>query len=135
MRTFQDGYSEGYSDGWDEALKNVQVILKRYSIGGCKELKPATKFMRVTLNDQFEKIKEEVGEAILAYVDGESNERIAEELADVQQACETAMAMLGLSELERQNVRKKVLLKNASRGYYGGVNNGQRETNTQDRLS
>ena len=46
LRTFQDGYSEGYSDGWDKALENVQVILKRYSIGGCKELKPATKFVK-----------------------------------------------------------------------------------------
>ena len=43
---------------------------------------------------------------------------IAEELADIQEACETAMAILGLTEGERRTIRKKVLCKNASRGYY-----------------
>ena len=135
LRTFQDGYTEGYSDGWDKALGNVQVILKRYSIGGCKELKPATKFINCSLTEQIAKIHSEYLEVMSAVIHDEGKARIAEELADIQEACETAMAILGLSEVERQNVRKKVLLKNASRGYYGGVNNGQRETNTQDRLS
>lgn len=117
---FQDGYAEGYSDGWDKALENVQVILKRYSIGGEKsDLKPATKFMGNHLKEQLEKIREELAEVMLAY-QNEPKERIAEELVDVQQACETALAMLGYSEDERQKVRKKVLLKNASRGYYNG---------------
>lgn len=116
---FQDGYAEGYSDGWDKALENVQVILKRYSIGGGKsDLKPATKFMGCQLKEQLKKIREELAEVMLAY-QNEPKERIAEELVDVQQACETALAMLGLSEDERQKMRKKVLLKNASRGYYG----------------
>lgn len=57
-----------------------------------------------------------------AVIHDEGKMRIAEELADIQEACETAMAILGLSEHERQNVRKKVLLKNASRGYYNGGN-------------
>lgn len=120
LRTFQDGYAEGYSDGWDKALGNVQVILKRYSIGGEKsDLKPATKFMSNPVKEQLQKIKEELAEVMLAY-QNESKERIAEELVDVQQACETALAMLGLSEDERSKMRKKVLLKNASRGYYNG---------------
>jgi phosphoribosyl-ATP pyrophosphohydrolase len=120
LRTFQDGYAEGYSDGWDKALGNVQVILKRYSIGGEKsDLKPATKFMSSPVKEQLQKIKEELAEVMLAY-QNESKERIAEELVDVQQACETALAMLGLSEDERSKMRKKVLLKNASRGYYNG---------------
>ncbi len=135
LRTFQDGYTEGYSDGWDEALKNVQVILKRYSIGGCKELKPATKFVeRLSLTEQIAKIHSEYLEVMSAVIHNEGRARIAEELADIQEACETAMAILGLSEHQRQNIRKKVLLKNASRGYYEDVNNGQRETNTQNRL-
>lgn len=136
LRTFQDGYAEGYSDGWDEALKNVQVILKKYSIGGSKEsdLKPATKYVkRSSLTEQIAKIHSEYLEVMSAVIHNEGKARIAEELADIQEACETAMAILGLSEVERQNARKKVLLKNASRGYYGGVNNGQREANTQDR--
>lgn len=120
LRTFQDGYTEGYSDGWDEALKNVQVVLKKYSIGGEKsDLKPATKFMSNSVKEQLQKIKEELAEVMQAY-QNESKERIAEELVDVQQACETALAMLGLSEEERNKMRKKVLLKNASRGYYNG---------------
>jgi phosphoribosyl-ATP pyrophosphohydrolase len=119
LNTYQDGYSEGFSDGWDKAINNVQVILKRYSIGGEKsDLKPATKFMSSPVKEQLQKIKEELAEVMLAY-QNESKERIAEELVDVQQACETALAMLGLSEDERSKMRKKVLLKNASRGYYG----------------
>lgn len=136
LRTFQDGYSEGYSDGWDKALENVSVILKRYSIGGEKSnLKPVTRGNRpAEFYGQIEKLREELAEVREAWNDGQGRGRIAEELADLQQACETAMAMLGLNEHERQNVRKKVLCKNASRGYYGGTKD-ERETNTQDRLS
>ena len=120
LEYFQDGYAEGYSDGWDKAINNVQTILKRYSIGGEKsDLKPATKFMSNPVKEQLQKIKEELAEVMLAY-QNESKERIAEELVDVQQACETALAMLGLGEEERNKMRKKVLLKNASRGYYNG---------------
>jgi phosphoribosyl-ATP pyrophosphohydrolase len=120
LNTYQDGYSEGFSDGWDKAINNVQIILQRYSIGGEKsDLKPATKFMSSPVKEQLQKIKEELAEVMLAY-QNESKERIAEELVDVQQACETALAMLGLSEDERSKMRKKVLLKNASRGYYNG---------------
>lgn len=121
LRTFQDGYAEGYSDGWDEALKNVQVILKKYSIGGSKEsdLKPATKYVkRLSLTEQIAKIHSEYLEVMSAVIHKESIGRIAEELADIQEACETAMAILGLTEGERRTIRKKVLCKNASRGYY-----------------
>jgi phosphoribosyl-ATP pyrophosphohydrolase len=75
--------------------------------------------MSSPVKEQLQKIKEELAEVMLAY-QNESKERIAEELVDVQQACETALAMLGLSEDERSKMRKKVLLKNASRGYYNG---------------
>ncbi len=122
LEYFQDGYMEGYDNGWDEALNNVQTILKRYSIGGDKsDLKPAARGIRPKeFYGQIEKLREELAEVVEAWNDGQGKGRIAEELADLQQACETAMAMLGLSEVERQNVRKKVLLKNASRGYYNG---------------
>ncbi len=121
LEYFQDGYMEGYDNGWDNALENVQVILKRYSIGGEKsDLKPAAKGIRPTeFYGQIEKLREELAEVVEAWNEGQGRGRIAEELADLQQACETAMAMLGLSEDERSKVRKKVLLKNASRGYYG----------------
>jgi len=121
LEYFQDGYMEGFSDGWDKSLDNVQVILKRYNIGADKsDLKPAARCIRPKeFHGQIEKLREELAEVVEAWNEGQGRGRIAEELADLQQACETAMAMLGLSELERQNVRKKVLLKNASRGYYG----------------
>jgi len=122
LNTYQDGYNEGFSDGWDKAINNVQIILKRYSIGGEKsDLKPAARGIRPKeFYGQIEKLREELAEVVEAWNEGQGRGRIAEELADLQQACETAMAMLGLSDIERQNVRKKVLLKNASRGYYNG---------------
>lgn len=120
LNTYQDGYSEGYSDGWDKALENVSVILKRYSIGGEKNnLKPVAKGIRPkNFNGQIEKLKEELAEVEEAYREGQGKERIAEELVDLQLAAETGLAMLNLSESERQNKRKKGLCKNASRGYY-----------------
>ena len=124
LRTFQDGYMEGYDNGWDDALKNVKVILKKYSIGGEKsELKPATKFVRQSsLAEHIAKIHSEYLEVMSAVVNKEGKARIAEELADVQQACETAMAILGMTEEERRKTREKVLQKNARRGYYNGGN-------------
>ena len=121
LEYFQDGYMEGFSDGWDKSLDNVQVILKRYNVGADKsDLKPAARGIRPKeFYGQIEKLREELAEVVEAWNEGQGKGRIAEELADLQQACETAMAMLGLSDIERQNVRKKVLLKNASRGYYG----------------
>jgi len=120
LEYFQDGYMEGFSDGWDKSLDNVQVILKRYNIGADSDLKPAARGIRPKeFYGQIEKLREELTEVIEAWNEGQGRGRIAEELADLQQACETAMAMLGLSEDERSKVRKKVLLKNASRGYYG----------------
>lgn len=119
LAKYNEGYKEGYSDGYDKALENVQGIIRKHNLGGGKELKPATKFVgQLSLAEQIAKIHSEYLEVMSAVFHKEGNERIAEELADLQQACETAMAMLGLNEHERQNVRKKVLCKNASRGYY-----------------
>lgn len=120
LRTFQDGYSEGYSDGWDEALKNVSLILKRYSIGGEKSnLKPVSKRIRPKdFDGQIKKLNEELAEVREAYFAGQGKECIAEELVDLQLAAETGLAMLNLSESERENERKKGLCKNDRRGYY-----------------
>ena len=133
LAKYNEGYKEGYSDGYDKALENVQGIIRKYNLGGGKELKPATKFIHCTLTEQLAKIHSEYIEVISAVIHNENKRRIAEELADVQEACETAMAILGLGESERQMIRKRVLCKNASRGYYGGMKD-ERETNTQDRL-
>ena len=119
LAKYNEGYREGYSDGYDKALENVHGIIRKYNLGGGKELKPATKFVRqLSLTEQIAKIHSEYLEVMSAVIHNEGKARIAEELVDIQEACETAMAILGLSEVERQNVRKKVLCKNASRGYY-----------------
>lgn len=73
LNTYQDGYSEGFSDGWDKAISNVQIILKRYSIGGEKsDLKPVAKGIRpAEFYGQIEKIKEEIAEVVEAWNDGQ----------------------------------------------------------------
>lgn len=119
LAKYNEGYREGYSDGYDKALENVHRIIRKYNLGGGKELKPATKFVRqLSLKEQIAKIHSEYLEVMSAVIHNESIGRIAEELADIQEACETAMAILGLTEGERRTIRKKVLCKNASRGYY-----------------
>lgn len=120
LAKYNEGYKEGYSDGYDKALEDVQGIIRKYNLGGEKSnLKPVAKGIRPkNFNGQIEKLKEELAEVIEAYLEGQGKERIAEELVDLQLAAETGLAMLNLSESERQNKRKKGLCKNASRGYY-----------------
>ena len=120
LAKYNEGYKEGYSDGYDKALEDVQGIIRKYNLGGEKSnLKPVAKGIRPKdFNGQIEKLKEELAEVIEAYLEGQGKERIAEELVDLQLAAETGLAMLNLSESERQNKRKKGLCKNASRGYY-----------------
>lgn len=82
--------------------------------------------------DQLHKIQKEYDEALLeldalednsdddvrfaAYEDKQS---LAEELVDIQVACETALSMLGLNQEQRDQVRQRVNQKNALRGYHG----------------
>ena len=65
-----------------------------------------------------DKIVEECDEVVQAFNDGERKERIAEEIADVQLACETALSGLGFHEKERREIRLKDIKKNTDRGYY-----------------
>jgi NTP pyrophosphatase (non-canonical NTP hydrolase) len=116
-RRYYDGYKEGYSEGYDEALTAAREVAEKYNLGG-QELKPAIKFLRTSTGQQIQKIYEEIREVADAYNDGESTDRVAEEACDVQQACETLLAMLGYDDEERRKLRQKVLCKNASRGYY-----------------
>lgn len=123
MRKFNDGYREGFSDGYDVALERAREVAEKYNLGVDaeeKELKPAVKFMGISLADQINKIHSELTEVINAYMDKEGEERIAEEIADVQQACETALAILGLTDEQRHEIRRKVIMKNKLRGYYQG---------------
>lgn len=121
VRRYYDGYKEGFSEGYDAALEKAREVAEKYNLGvepEEKELKPATRFLRVSLADQINKIHAEWTEVMNAYMDNEGKERIAEELVDVQQACETALAILGLTEDERREARRKVIAKNSKREYY-----------------
>lgn len=120
--SYGEGYADGFSDGYDKALDNVIELAKKYSYGKKKEkeeLKPAVYFLHQPLGKLIDKVVEEVDEVVQAYNDGETVERIAEELADVQEASETAMAKLPLYVAsKRRDTRLKVIEKNAIRGYY-----------------
>ena len=122
MRKFNDGYREGFEDGYNVALEKAREVAEKYNLGVDeeKELKPAVRFMGISLADQINKIHSELTEVISAYMDKEGEERIAEEIADVQQACETALAILGLTDEQRHEIRRKVIMKNKLRGYYQG---------------
>ena len=113
---YQEGYADGASDGFDRGLMVARKIVERHAIGGCG-LEPATKTASRSYSQQLAKIEEEYGEVIEAYTDGEPKERLAEELVDLQVACETMLAIMGYSDDERQRIRKMVTEKNRARGY------------------
>jgi hypothetical protein len=120
--SYGNGYADGFSDGYDKALKNVMALADKHAYGTKKieqaELKPAIRFLGNSMKSLIDKIVEECDEVVDAFNDGEKPERIAEEIADVQEACETALAGLGYHEKERHNIRLMVIEKNADRGYY-----------------
>lgn len=123
LSKYNEGYVDGYSDGYDKGVETVRAVAIKYSLGGEKahtetELKPATHFLHLGKARQIDKIVEECEEIVQAWNDGERIERIAEEVADLQQACETMLAMLGYTEEQRKNIRMSVIEKNSRRGYY-----------------
>jgi phosphoribosyl-ATP pyrophosphohydrolase len=123
--SYNEGLQDGFAEGYDRAMKDMQAVLKKYHVGveksemaEEKELKPAIRFLGISQRALIDKIVEECDEVVQAFNDGETKERLAEEICDVQQACETALAGLGLHEKERRGVRLQVIKKNADRGYY-----------------
>ncbi len=122
---YTEGQKDGFAKGYDRAMKDMQGILKKYHVGVDKpgmaeekELKPAVHFLGDSLQSLIDKIVEECDEVVEAYNDGEKQERIAEEIADVQLACETALSGLGFHEKERRKIRLQCIQKNDKRGYY-----------------
>ena len=123
---YGEGYGDGFSDGYDKAVENAKELMEKVAYGGKQaaknrgaELRPAVLYMhKLTKRQQLRKIVEELDEVIQAWDDGEKNERVAEELADVQMACETMLAMLGYTEKQRHAIRQGVIAKNSKRGYY-----------------
>jgi phosphoribosyl-ATP pyrophosphohydrolase len=123
--SYNEGLSDGYQEGYDRAMADMQGILKKYHVGvevpemaEEKELKPAIHFLGDSVQSLIDKIVEECDEVVEAFNDGEKQERIAEEIADVQLACETALSGLGFHERERRKIRLQCIQKNDKRGYY-----------------
>jgi phosphoribosyl-ATP pyrophosphohydrolase len=121
---YNEGLRDGFEEGYDRAMKDMQGILKKYHVGvekpelqEEKELKPAVHFLGNSMQSLIDKIVEEC-EVVQAFNDGERKERIAEEIADVQLACETALSGLGFHERERRKIRLQCIQKNDKRGYY-----------------
>jgi phosphoribosyl-ATP pyrophosphohydrolase len=122
---YNEGMKEGFRKGYDKAMADMQGILKKYHVGvekpemaEEKELKPATHFLGEPMQLLIDKIVEECDEVVQAFNDGERKERVAEEIADVQLACETALSGLGFHEKERRDIRLQCIQKNDKRGYY-----------------
>jgi phosphoribosyl-ATP pyrophosphohydrolase len=120
-----EGEKDGFQKGYDRAMADMQGILKKYHVGvevpemaEEKELKPAIHFLGDSVQSLIDKIVEECDEVVEAFNDGEKQERIAEEIADVQLACETALSGLGFHERERRKIRLQCIQKNDKRGYY-----------------
>jgi phosphoribosyl-ATP pyrophosphohydrolase len=121
-QSYGEGYADGFSAGYDKALENVAKLANKHLYGEKAdegaELKPATYFLGDSLQSLIDKIVEECDEVVQAFNDGEKKERVAEEIADVQLACETALSGLGFHEKERRNIRLANIQKNTKRGYY-----------------
>jgi NTP pyrophosphatase (non-canonical NTP hydrolase) len=121
-QSYGEGYADGFSAGYDKALDNVAELANKYLYGEKAdenaELKPAIHFLGDSIKSLIDKIVEECDEVVQAFNDGEKPERIAEEIGDVQLACETALAGLGYHEKERRKIRLANIQKNTKRGYY-----------------
>lgn len=101
---------------WKKCIKEALLELKERRES---DLRPATKFLSCGIGKQLSKIQQEFKEveSELAY-ERFNKENAAEELVDLQIACETMLAMLKLNETARADVRRRVIAKNKARGYY-----------------
>lgn len=92
-------------------------------------LRPADKYLTNTIPMQLDHIESELTEVKqelykfndpnvgpLEFCNIKSN--LCVELVDLQMSCETMLAVLGLDEQERMEVRRMVVKKNAERDYY-----------------
>ncbi len=72
----------------------------------------------------FEKLQEEVMEAHEQAIffqmlgDDDSHGRLAEELTDIKNLCETYLSVLGYDTFARKDLQKRVNRKNQERGYF-----------------
>lgn len=74
--------------------------------------------MFIQMNQISQEFREVTREVAAIFDEAGNCENLIMELVDLQTACETMLAILGLDESQRQEARRKVIAKNQSRGYY-----------------
>lgn len=100
--------------------KEVAELLEEIKEHRASKLRPAIRFVGDWIEDLLTKLDEEVKE-VHAEVSDDCHYNVssfAMELVDVQMVCETILYHIGLTEIERNAVRQKVIAKNEARGYY-----------------
>ena len=71
-----------------------------------------------TVSEQLEHLQSEVIETMHAWYTGESVYDVGTELLDVIHAAETTLRMLNFTNYELNDLKDRVIQKNAERGYY-----------------
>lgn len=97
------------------------------------DLRPADKYLGNSISRQmnhieseFLEVKEDYSNLIVEFDEHPpKQEKLAEELVDLQMSCETMLAILGLNEQQRMDARRKVVEKNEDRGYYVRMQEGK----------
>lgn len=135
--------TEKFADNFFGKDFKVISLLQELKARRESDLRPATKFLTATLDEQMVSLTEEYAEVYKAFENYTNNvvtdvsevedeamyevfaaedaaikDQLAEELVDLQTTCETMLAIMGLSEQQRREVRQKVIEKNLNRGYY-----------------
>lgn len=114
----------------DGAYEMILTALRELTELRESNLRPADKFLPNTPDEQLAHVCSEYHEFWNEWVDWVAHrnrypekakiyiQRMVEEGIDLQMSIETLLARFGLDEQQRRKERKKVLAKNAARGYY-----------------
>ena len=97
--------------------RDVLPLLQELQDRRSSDLRPCDKFLNKKAWEQFDHIVSELVEVDEEFMSF-NEERIAEEVVDVQMSCETLLAIIGLDEQQRRDMRRKVIAKNEARQYY-----------------
>lgn len=121
QRSYDDAQEHKQIVGWIRELQSLQSAELRPVLKFTKEDNLQTAIIKQMnhIESEVREVKAEIREYIgTCCVESHWIERAALELADVQTSCETLMAILGLDENQRWDMRRKVIAKNRARNYY-----------------
>ena len=97
-------------------------LLNEFDELHASDLRPATKFLSLPMNEHMGKVIEEISEVLEAYPryldDPREGPHLAEEIVDSQMALETLFTKLGYDIQARRLKRRQVIQKNTRRKYY-----------------